>query len=181
MERYIVYKITCLENNKIYIGYTGNSLEERFKQHLRSAKSTHHNGILYRSMRKYGVDKFSIEEIDSSNSFEDVLEKEKYWIEHYKTNHCRYPNNGYNMTDGGEGAKGFRPTEEQKKRVAQVWVGRTHSEETKKKMSEAKKGKPLSDKQKAHLENLHKDRELTEEQKQKLNSPNAMYKKRKHC
>ena len=52
----IVYKITNNINSKIYIGITINSLEQRFKQHLRDAKRKKQYP-LYEAMKKYGKDK----------------------------------------------------------------------------------------------------------------------------
>ena len=39
MKKYKVYKITCLVNNKVYIGQTYLSLERRFTSHISSSKS----------------------------------------------------------------------------------------------------------------------------------------------
>ena len=35
-----IYKITCLKNNKIYIGQTTKTIEERFAQHKNAAIKT---------------------------------------------------------------------------------------------------------------------------------------------
>lgn len=63
-----------------------------------------------------------------------------------------------NMTNGGEGSSGYRPSEESKKKHSELMkkrVGWNHSEETKKKMSLAQKGKPSP----------LKDRKYSEEEK----------------
>jgi hypothetical protein len=52
------------------------------------------NRPLYKAMRKYGVEFFSIEEIEETDSPE---EREIYWIEFYGTF-----KNGYNATMGGD-------------------------------------------------------------------------------
>lgn len=49
-------------------------------------------------MRKYGVENFTIEQIDSAETQDELNEKEKYWIKHYD---CISPK-GYNLTTGGE-------------------------------------------------------------------------------
>lgn len=49
-------------------------------------------------MRKYGIENFSIEQIDTANSPEELGEKERAYIAHFNT---RVPN-GYNLTAGGE-------------------------------------------------------------------------------
>ena len=95
-----IYKITNMVNNKIYIGKTTSNIEQRFKEHCRSYnKERVYNFPLYRSMRKYGVENFFIEEIEQCD---DVMlnDREKYWISYYDT----YYGEGYNATLGGEGA-----------------------------------------------------------------------------
>lgn len=48
-------------------------------------------------MRKYGIEHFHIEEVEKC-SIENLEEREKYWIEYYKS--FKY---GYNATLGGDG------------------------------------------------------------------------------
>ena len=59
--------------------------------------------------------------------------------------------NGYNMTDGGEGLSGYKV-----------------SDETKRKLSEAKKGKHVSEETKRKLSKVLKGRRFTEEHKKKI-------------
>ena len=51
-------------------------------------------------MNHYGYEKFIIEKIEDCINRVDMDSKEKYWIQHYKSNDSNY---GYNMTDGGGG------------------------------------------------------------------------------
>jgi hypothetical protein len=57
-----------------------------------------------------------------------------------------------NMTDGGDGAKGYKHTEEHKKYVTQLFKGRIVSEETKQKMR-----KPRSEIAKANMAKAQKE------------------------
>ena len=50
-------------------------------------------------MRKYGIDKFTIEEIDRVNSFKELGELERKYIKQYNSQN---PDKGYNITAGGE-------------------------------------------------------------------------------
>ena len=50
-------------------------------------------------MRKYGLENFTIEQIDESENFKVLGEKERYWIEYYSS---YKPEKGYNLTRGGE-------------------------------------------------------------------------------
>ena len=93
-----IYKITNTINGKMYIGKTELTIEKRFQQHCKdSQRDKMSNRPLYKTMRKYGVEFFSIEEIEETDSPE---EREIYWIEFYGTF-----KNGYNATMGGDGKK----------------------------------------------------------------------------
>ena len=73
----IIYKLTNLINNKVYIGLTTKTLAQRLSQHHYDSR----HGVdrpLYRAMRKYGEDKFSAEIIDSAENLQDLKEKEQY-------------------------------------------------------------------------------------------------------
>lgn len=91
-----IYKITNTINNKVYVGQTSLSVENRFKQHCKdSINPKTSDRPLYRAMRKYGIENFIIEIIEETDI---PNEREKYWIEFYNS-YC----NGYNATLGGEG------------------------------------------------------------------------------
>ena len=93
-----IYKITNTINGKMYIGKTELTIEKRFQQHCKdSQRDKMSNRPLYKAMRKYGVEFFSIEEIEETDNPE---EREIYWIEFYGTF-----KNGYNATMGGDGKK----------------------------------------------------------------------------
>lgn len=93
----IVYKITNIINNKVYIGLTTTSLEKRWRAHKNLAgKSDKH---LYKSMNKYGVDNFNIEIIEETDSIEKLGELERHYIKTYNSTNPEY---GYNITSGGE-------------------------------------------------------------------------------
>jgi hypothetical protein len=47
-----------------------------------------------------------------------------------------------NRTDGGEGATGYRHTEETKKKLSNLWRGKSHTDESKEKMRAAAKSRP---------------------------------------
>ena len=93
----IIYKITNLINNKVYIGLTTLTLAKRWNAH--KAVSKYKNSHLYQSIRKYGVQNFIIEEIDSTDNFKKLGELERYYIKLYDSQN---PKKGYNITAGGE-------------------------------------------------------------------------------
>lgn len=96
-----IYKVTCKNTNKIYIGKSESTVAERWKGHCRAAFLESHgdyNFPFHRAIRKYGMDNFIIETIDTSNDSEELKEKEKYWINFYNSYY-----KGYNATLGGDG------------------------------------------------------------------------------
>ena len=96
----VIYCITNLVNNKMYIGQTSRILQERWKDHLDSMHDLNNQRPLYRAMRKYGIENFSckiIEQCPNSN----LNEREQYWINQKQTWIAKYPENGYNLTQGG--------------------------------------------------------------------------------
>ena len=99
-----IYKITNTINGKVYIGQTARSMEKRWKEHLRhgfNPKNHEYNLHLYKSMRKYGKDAFTIELIENCEN-NLMSEREIFWINFYNSSN---PDFGYNITLGGEGAR----------------------------------------------------------------------------
>ena len=98
-----IYKITNTINDKVYIGQTEN-VETRWNYHLRdylrSSDSLRFKSPLYDDMKEYGVDKFTIEELEGVDKDNSYI-KEQFWIKELNT---LYPN-GYNLTSGGEKGK----------------------------------------------------------------------------
>lgn len=115
----IIYKITNKVNGKVYIGRHCGTSTSRWKQHLKSSLDKTRPEHLYRAMNKYGLDNFQYEVIEShpSNVGDDFLnEREKFFIKQYKS---RSNENGYNMTEGGEGITNLYCTTERKKKQSE--------------------------------------------------------------
>lgn len=137
MERIgIIYKWTNKINGKSYIGQTIDE-EGRKKDHIRGKyKCYFHDAI-----KKYGIENFDYEVIESIKESK-LSEREIYWINYYDTY-----NNGYNLTLGGEGTRGFSHgfTNEVKQRLSETHKGlepwnkgktNIYSEETLKKIGQ---------------------------------------------
>ena len=98
-----IYCITNQVNGKKYIGQTATTIEHRWGQHKADSKTSDY--VLYKAMRKYGIENFNIEliekiEVDSFDEFKDTLNiLEIKYIEEYNT--MVHNNKGYNMTIGG--------------------------------------------------------------------------------
>lgn len=111
----IIYKITNLINGKVYIGQTtrdggfndryncsGVGIERVYKYYKREEKITdrhsHLNNHLIKSIEKYGLESFEVNEIfDFAFSQEELNIKEIVYIKYYD---CI--KNGYNTLEGGQ-------------------------------------------------------------------------------
>ena len=100
----LIYKITA-PNGKSYIGQTIRSFERRVAEHKNPNSRC---PIISRAISKYGPDNMSYEIIENDiPSLEQLNIRERYWIEYYNSF-----KNGYNLTSGGDGTPGLKPTDE---------------------------------------------------------------------
>lgn len=101
-----IYLIENKINHHKYIGKTYLTIEQRWKQHCKDSKRKEfQHRPLYKALNKYGLNNFSIQEIEYTENCED---REKYWIAYYNTYH-----DGYNATLGGDGTLYFEYTDEE--------------------------------------------------------------------
>ena len=96
-EKYTIYKITNLSNNKLYIGASTNGAEVRLKQHVFKANNGS-NYPLHQAIREFGKDAFCTECIEECSDFESMNVRETYWIAQYGSTN---PSKGYNVRCGG--------------------------------------------------------------------------------
>jgi hypothetical protein len=96
-----IYKITQKDTDHAYIGLSVN-IEHRFSDHknkpFSSKKQDDQDKVLYKAIRKYGVDKFNFEILEECPK-EKLKEREQYWIKYYNTYEDRQH---YNETPGGD-------------------------------------------------------------------------------
>ncbi len=91
-----VYKITCLKNNKVYVGQSLD-INRRLNQHYNSLNSLvhrHHSEDLQEDWDKYGEGCFIADIIEECPP-QKLEEREKYWIDFYKSDE-----EGYNVRGG---------------------------------------------------------------------------------
>lgn len=96
---FYIYKVTNKLNNKSYIGrHSSNNLNNSY---LGSGTS------IKKAIKQFGKDNFFKEVIYIAKNQKELDEKEIYYINYYKTYE-----NGYNITKGGKGMLGYKPSKE---------------------------------------------------------------------
>lgn len=165
MKKYIVYEHVT-PNGKRYIGITCNSPEKRWKYGNGYKESV----LFYNAIQKYGWDNIEHNILFENLTSTKAKAKEKELIIKYKSNNRDY---GYNLTNGGDGAEGYKHNKKAKEKMKNNHAdvsgeknpmygirltgelnhcfGKKLTEETKLKISEATKGKKLSEE---HIEIL---------------------------
>ncbi|PRY38521.1 group I intron endonuclease [Spirosoma oryzae] len=114
-----IYKITS-PSGRVYIGQSINipSRWVAYRYYYKKDRSL----ILYHSFEKYGYKKHKFEVLEFCDASE-LNNRERYWIEYFKSNFRKYPQNrGLNLQDGGN--------------VPPIFEGVPKSEETRKKIAE---------------------------------------------
>lgn len=106
---FVVYKITNLINNKIYVGKTKEfygktkfGINGRLKNHIICAFSKSKKNdcpYLYNAIRKYGKDNFKIEELEKTME-DNINDREVFYINKLNSSDS---NIGYNIALGGGG------------------------------------------------------------------------------
>lgn len=107
----LIYKITNKCNGKCYIGQTIKPAEIRWREHQSHAFGSHFNDqnkVLYKAIRKYGLDNFTFEVVqDNIESFKELDKAEIYWINYYNSFL-----KGYNSNFGGQQYHQILPVKE---------------------------------------------------------------------
>jgi group I intron endonuclease len=155
----VIYCITNKINNKVYIGKTMSKPQYRWNRHIKDATSMKSHAYFHNALRKYGVDNFIFEIIDSALSKEDLNELEKYYISLADSRNSKY---GYNLHRGGELGgckegyfKGKQLSPEHKKSISDAHKKLTpHPNSIKALKERTHDHKPT----KEHLEKLHKSK-----------------------
>jgi group I intron endonuclease len=144
-----VYKFTCLENGKVYIGKSVN-IYNRVKQH----KTCKGLGYFQRAIIKYGWKSFDIEVIEVFENFdkfkdnENLLQRESYYIDLFdSTNRTK----GYNICKYSTDRTGLEVSVETKEKMRLAKLGTKFSDELKEKLSQIRLSNPMSEDQREKL------------------------------
>lgn len=184
-----IYKTTNLINGKIYIGQHKSELFD---------ESYYGSGrYLRNAINKYGIDKFSVEIIDTAQDKSILNLLEKKWIRFYRKRGCAM----YNIANGGEGGDVFSglsdedkqrrndklrknsyfatlSLEESSEMHKRAWETRRNngndkfSEEYRRKISDGHKGHIVSEKTRQKLSQMNLGKKLSEEHKEKIRQAN---------
>lgn len=168
----VIYAITNKTNGKVYIGETTD-----FETRMEFYKNLRCKGQrkIYNALKKYGIDNFFYEIIDTGSSEKELDILEDYHITLAKSRDNFY---GYNIRKGG-GSHG-RHSEESKQKTSRTMTGRKRppmSEEWKRKISEALKGKTQSKEANIKKSISLTGRELSCDSKQKISNSLKGYEK----
>lgn len=104
-----IYLITNDKTGKMYVGQTRLTIQQRWEEHLHTAKNTKKGYLLYQAIRKSGVKHFSIKQLEECDN-KKLDEREIYWINKLGTF-----GNGYNMNGGGNSMLLPSPTDDEVK------------------------------------------------------------------
>lgn len=128
----IIYKITNNINGKCYIGQSQHTFNRRYERkgfgaervlacyEFSKQKGEHYNIHLYRSMKKYGVENFTVEILEQCKTVAKLNSREKYYIKLYNS---ADPDFGYNQQLGGgsrQYTKKMKNYKEEQKRESEL-------------------------------------------------------------
>lgn len=129
-----IYKVTS-PSGRAYIGLTKRPMRARWRTHcVDAAKGS--ASYLHRAMRKHGAERFVVEEITRCYSQKEAEVCERAMIASHGT-FCR--SGGYNMTLGGDGNWGWRPTKEMLRKMSEKGKLRAQDPELQRKLTEGKR------------------------------------------
>lgn len=164
-----IYTLRDENGTPFYIGKTNNPTK-RLQRHLGHVRYGSHYPV-HNKLRKVisikGNTNDIFEVIEKNIPEEIVDDREMYFIKHYKEIGYKLKN----LTDGGEGGKGY--TDEINKRSAMKRKGLKRTDETCRRISNAKRGIKFTDAHKSALKKAWETREpLTPERYQKIGKLN---------
>jgi len=170
---YIVYKITNIETNDSYIGFTSFTLELRWRGHCNNANNTKKSNKFINAIRYYGIKNFKCEILEQYSTSFFAKAGEIYWIDFYDTY-----KNGYNSTKGGDGSAGVI-SETRGQNVSKALKGKKRNLIFVKEQSIRMKKKGLTPEHKLKLINAsrlaHKNLVYTEETREKMRKAKIGY------
>lgn len=134
-----IYKLTCIVNNKIYIG-KAIDIRKRFARHKQGHKQD--NSMIANAIRKHGWVSFKIEYLELFENFDKqnnqlLLDLESKYIKEYNSTEKSV---GYNYCEYSSDQTGIPRSKETKEKLRLANLGKKHSLETKQLLSDITSG-----------------------------------------
>lgn len=117
-----IYKITNIINEKIYVGQTVETIQERWNKHWQDAYAHRTDTIFARAIRKYGKENFIQEEIEFVEKEDDLNDKEIFWIAEL---HATIKDGNYNTSDGGSNSNTYKYKTEEEMNIIKDKIRKT--------------------------------------------------------
>lgn len=163
-----IYKLTCNDNGKIYIGKSVN-LNSRLKDYPKCRNSI---GLYIKNaIMKHGWNSFSVEVLETFENFDkerdhnSLLDKESEYMRLFDSTNRKI---GYNICGYSTDRTGIPHSEETKMKISMSNTGKTVSESTKEKLRQINLGNTHSDQTKKKMRNARLGKQLSEESKEKV-------------
>ncbi len=122
---FIVYLLTNRITGKEYVGVTTLSIEERFHEHVHSAKKPGSTTrALSLSIRKHGATAFDMDQLAVACTEIEMFTLEQHFVDQRRT----LTPHGYNMTAGGDGLRGYQRSAETLQKLADAARGKKANE-----------------------------------------------------
>lgn len=165
-----IYMLFNRTNRKSYIGkskYPFQHPKAHWRRYLNGGGEPQQH--IVRAIQKNGSDNFAVFCLESCISQSLIDERERFYICQYNTKE-----QGYNRTDGGDGGKGYKWTDEQREKAAERARGNQHhknrvfSHDALKRIGAAHRGKIVSAKTRQKLREANLGKTMSIETRQKL-------------
>ena len=115
-----IYKITCLPNEKVYIG-SAVDLDKRFNVHFSTLKNKKHdNQYLQNTWNKYGSENFTFEVIEFIDDVRCLIRAEQVWLDYFKGANPRY---GFNICPKAGSSLGVKRSAETRAKISLTGKG----------------------------------------------------------
>jgi group I intron endonuclease len=138
MKKYSVYLLTCATNGKLYVGYTSETVDKRWRRHVYASRNPR-NPINY-AIAAHGEGSFLRATLATFDNVEEALAAEREMIVFHKS---LCGQNGYNVSRGGESASGVKRSDAFKaalgERMKLLWKNSEWRTSLKNSMSNAQK------------------------------------------
>jgi group I intron endonuclease len=127
-----VYKLTCSENGKIYIGKSIN-IYKRLIHHKSNGKKSRSRCFFENAIVKYGWESFQVEVLEVFEGFDklkdndDLIKRETYYIKLYNSTDRSI---GYNLCEEHTDRTGSKCSNETKEKIRQAKLGTKMSKES---------------------------------------------------